>query len=73
VIGTPFRDEVVLENQAFAWNPSIAGTKSEDTILVTRSGIEILTQCSPTWPQIPGHAGNAGNADELARPDILIR
>ena len=39
----------VLENQAFAWNPSIAGTKSEDTILVAAGGNEIIS-ATGQWP-----------------------
>ena len=35
---TPDSAEVVAENQAYAWNPSIAGVKSEDTILVGSCG-----------------------------------
>src|SRR5712691_178400 len=35
---TPDSPHVVRLHQAFAWNPSIAGTKSEDTLLVTPSG-----------------------------------
>jgi Xaa-Pro dipeptidase len=36
--------DVIQENQAFAWNPSLAGTKSEDTILVTARGPEMITR-----------------------------
>jgi hypothetical protein len=40
-----------MPNQAFAWNPSIAGTKSEDTILVREEGIEFLS-LSSGWPMV---------------------
>lgn len=66
--GTPCSFEVVLENEAFAWNPSIAGAKSEDTILAQPGGPEVLS-ASPGWPMIPVEwAGRS-----IARPDILVR
>lgn len=49
---TPTSQVKVLENQAFAWNPSVTGAKSEDTALCTNSGIEFLTAPSPLWPRI---------------------
>ncbi len=38
--GTP---DLIQENQAFTWNPSITGTKSEDTILAIANGPEMIT------------------------------
>lgn len=61
-------DEVVQANQLFAWNPSIAGTKLEDTILVLRDGQENLTEM-PGWPRLEVEAG--GRA--VRCPDILVR
>jgi antitoxin VapB len=70
-VGTPDSSETALEWQAFAWNPSITGTKSEDTILVSNEkGIEILTQ-SPNskWPSTNVEIEGLG---DIRRPDILV-
>ena len=48
-LALPGSQEVVIQGQAFAWNPSITGTKVEDTILVGTRGNEIIT---PT-PSLP--------------------
>ncbi len=50
-LATPTTTAVVHGGQAFAWNPSIAGVKSEDTILVGPEANEVLTAI-PGWPTI---------------------
>jgi Xaa-Pro dipeptidase len=36
--------DLIQGNQAFTWNPSITGTKSEDTILANSKGPEMITR-----------------------------
>lgn len=43
-LGRPGATAPVAVGQAYAWNPSIAGVKSEDTIIVTEGGHEVITQ-----------------------------
>jgi antitoxin VapB len=50
-IATPNGKETVVNNQAFAWNPSIRGGKAEDTILLRDGAIEWLT-ATPELPVI---------------------
>lgn len=58
----------IFDHQAFAWNPSITGTKSEDTILTVGEGTEVLT--APLhWPTLDVKTARG----TLARPDILVR
>lgn len=67
VVATPDDKTRVVVNQAFAWNPSITGTKSEDTILVTDKGIEWLS-LSSDWPMLEvEHKGRTAT-----REDILV-
>jgi Xaa-Pro aminopeptidase len=35
--------DLIQEHQGFAWNPSLTGTKSEDTILAAKKGPEMIT------------------------------
>jgi antitoxin VapB len=60
--------EVVQEGQAFAWNPSITGTKSEDTILAKTGGLEFLSN-PVDWPLIEVE----WKGQKLQRADILVR
>lgn len=68
IIATSDSQEVVSAGQVYAWNPSITGTKSEDTILVTEQGCQILTEIKD-WPTIPVEI----NGQAFFRPAILER
>ncbi|MCX6035616.1 MAG: M24 family metallopeptidase [Chloroflexi bacterium] len=56
-LASPTSSDMIAQGQALAWNPSIAGAKMEDTILVGVQSNEILTS-TKLWPemciQIPG-------------------
>ena len=43
VIATPEAHVEIRDGQAFAWNPSLAGAKAEETFVLTEAGPEILT------------------------------
>ncbi len=62
----PASNERVYTNQAFAWNPSITGTKVEETALINDDKAEIIT-ATPDFPQISVEI--AGR--EYLSPDIL--
>lgn len=47
----PKSGETVFPNQAFAFNPSITGTKTEETAILINDEIEIIT-ATPDFPQI---------------------
>ncbi len=65
-LATPGSGDVVRSGQSYAWNPSITGTKSEDTILVTDDGCEVLTAI-PGWPMLQVPVSGA----TISRPAIL--
>ncbi|MEJ2716792.1 MAG: peptidase M24 [Deltaproteobacteria bacterium] len=58
--------DIVQENQAFTWNPSIRGTKSEDTIVATTLGPELITK-----PMIYPTVSVEAEGFLFTRPDIL--
>jgi antitoxin VapB len=55
---------LIAQNQPIAWNPTGKGWKAEDTILATKSGVELLTN-DPNWP--------AFEVNGRTRPFILQR
>ena len=67
-LGSPTASGVVQENQPFAWNPSITGTKGEDTILATRKGPQVITPAQD-WPMVSVQC----EGKTWQRPDILVR
>jgi Xaa-Pro aminopeptidase len=58
--------DIIQENQGFTWNPSITGTKSEDTILATRKGPEPITH-PILYPVLAVEAGGKS----FTRPAVL--
>jgi Xaa-Pro aminopeptidase len=65
-LGLPGSGDIVSTGQAYAWNPSITGVKSEDTILVSEKGRQILTEIRG-WPMLGVSIGE----EEFPRPAIL--
>ncbi|MCL7416869.1 MAG: M24 family metallopeptidase [Halalkalicoccus sp.] len=65
-IATPWHDGEVTLPMAYAWNPTVQGAKSEDTVLVTEDDPEVLTSTGE-WPT----RSVSTNGLELERPAIL--
>lgn len=65
-VAHPKSAEAVHTNQAFAWNPSIRGTKCEETVIVREDKIEIIT-ATPNFPQIAVEI----DGREYFSPDVL--
>jgi Xaa-Pro aminopeptidase len=68
-IATPDSTESVYLPMAYAWNPTVEGTKSEDTVLVDADGYETLT--AGDWPTITVEA--VGYDETFERPAVLER
>jgi len=66
VTATPTSTQVIQIGQTYAWNPSITGSKSEDTILVGEQINEVLTNMAD-WPTIDIQIGG----QLINRPAIL--
>jgi Xaa-Pro aminopeptidase len=67
-IASPDMNIKIVKNGLMAWNPSITGVKSEDTILVQEQGNKILTQ-TDDWPLCEV----IYRGKKYLRPDILIK
>jgi Xaa-Pro aminopeptidase len=65
-VATPNSEEVVATGQVYAWNPSITGTKVEDSVMVGETGNEVLTAIEG-WPMISVTV----DGQAWARPAIL--
>lgn len=60
----PGCEDVVPGQCAVAWNPSAAGWKVEDTLLVAADGVEVLT-AGASWPTVV--------VNGRQRPDLMLR
>ncbi|WP_256301332.1 M24 family metallopeptidase [Haloarchaeobius salinus] len=67
-IATPGSGATVQLPQGYAWNPTVRGAKSEDTVLVTADGFEVLTR-TDDWPTRDHDA--VGHEVCLSRPGPL--
>jgi antitoxin VapB len=56
----------VAAGQTYAWNPTITGTKVEDTVLIKEDGFDVLTEM-PGWPAMEIEVGGK----RIRRPLIL--
>jgi Xaa-Pro aminopeptidase len=66
-VAHPASQDIVRPAQAFAWNPSITGTKVEDTCLIDDADrIEIITT-SPEWPS----SVRVVRGSQVRIPDVL--
>ena len=63
---TPTTAERVQARQAFAYNPSVTGTKSEDTFMLRADGTPDFLTVTGDWPTVP-------NSGACSRPAILER
>jgi antitoxin VapB len=66
-VAHPACTERVQDGQAFAWNPSITGSKIEETCIASGEGIEIITT-TPDWPAVVIEAEGNG---KCLLPDVL--
>ncbi len=69
-LATPDERRAVIDRQAVAWNPSITGTKTEDTFVLAGAQRHIVTAASPGWPML---TVTSPKGVAFTRPAILVR
>lgn len=67
-VATPDGQQRVVDNMAFAWNPSIRGGKAEDTVILHKGKIEWLTS-TPELPVINAEV----NGKVYPAPGVLLK
>jgi antitoxin VapB len=65
-VAHPLSGEQVQLRQAFAWNPSVTGTKVEETCIAFADEVEMITS-TPDWPRLEVEV----NGRTYLSPDIL--
>lgn len=65
-VAHPASTETVQDKQPFAWNPTVTGSKVEETCIASAEGVDVITK-SPDWPQIPVRVGGR----VYLSPDVL--
>jgi Xaa-Pro aminopeptidase len=66
-LATPDSKDLIVAGQVYAWNPSIIGSKSEDSVLIGENAPVILTAI-PDWPMVKVEV----DGKIIERPDILV-
>lgn len=67
-VAHPTSDAVAAPPQAFAWNPTVTGTKVEETVLLHEDDrLEVVTT-TPNWPSFDVTV----RGQTLAVPDVLV-
>lgn len=68
IIANEETDYTIKSGNVVAWNPTITGTKSEDTFLVLESGLECFSYPETSrWPSVSLRV----DSFEIKRPDII--
>lgn len=67
-VATPNGTQIVLDPQAYAWNPSARGGKVEDTVLLRDGAIEVLTETTE-FPEVI----TAVNGANYTSSGVLLR